>query len=148
MHGDASYIRHNSGTQQQQAPSLNSEHWIKIIRRDSNIRMSGSQKWGQNFPAFNSIFSYILVWFIGFVYLQSNLLNWQRTECSSVFPHHHHHDMYLQLYQRISVITACISPACICGNLQCGLLHDTGPALLQIMTTNYSKKVLILYEEY
>ena len=24
MHGDASYIRHNSGTQQQQAPSLNS----------------------------------------------------------------------------------------------------------------------------
>ena len=25
MHGDASYIRHNSGTQQQQAPSLNSE---------------------------------------------------------------------------------------------------------------------------
>ena len=65
------------------------------------------------------------------------------------FPHHHHHDMYLQLYQHISVITACISPACICGNLQCGLLHDTGLPLLQIMTTNYySKKVLILYEEY
>ena len=91
-------------------------------------------------PAFNSIFSYILVWFIGFVYLQSNLLNWQRTECSSVFPHHHHHDMYLQLYQRISVITACIFVACICGNLQCGLLHDTGLALLQIMTTNYYSK--------
>ena len=27
MHGDASYIRHNSGTQQQQAPSLNSGLW-------------------------------------------------------------------------------------------------------------------------
>ena len=89
---------------------------------------------------FDSIFSYILVWFIGFVYLQSNLLNWQRTECSSVFPHHHHHDMYLQLYQHISVITACISPACICGNLQCGPLHDTGLALLQIITTNYYSK--------
>ena len=56
------------------------------------------------------------------------------------FPHHHHHDMYLQLYQHISVITACISPACICGNLQCGLLHDTGLPLLQIITTNYYSK--------
>ena len=63
--------------------------------------------------------------------------------CSSVFPHHHHHQLYLPLSQRISVITTCISPAYICGDLQCGLLHDTGLALLQIMTTNYySKKFL------
>ena len=31
MHGDASYIRHNSGTQQQQAPSLNSVFYFKVF---------------------------------------------------------------------------------------------------------------------
>ena len=94
--------------------------------------MSGCQKWGQN--ACIILIQYSVISWFGLLVL------WQRTECSSVFPHHHHHDMYLQLYQRISVITTCISVACICGNLQCGLLHDTGLALLQIMTTNYYSK--------
>ena len=35
MHGDASYIRHNSGTQQQQAPSLNSGHRLNQSQRVS-----------------------------------------------------------------------------------------------------------------
>ena len=41
MHGDASYIRHNSGTQQQQAPSLNSEEkaLVGAFSVITNLRM-------------------------------------------------------------------------------------------------------------